>query len=177
MEGDGVTLGGAKVHIDALGGSGWVDAAGRRFSFGSGGSPFWRGENLWKNSSGAVTFPLLSGGWSHGKAKKFIRNKGISFASGASLPLTYYRSIAVDPRFIPMRSRVYVPAYKKAQYHGWMCALDTGGAIKGHHIDVYRPAPAEAFGSGYSLSGEWVYVVPPGTRAGTGVPKMTRDPC
>jgi len=178
MEGDGVDTSGRKVHIDGLGSSGWVNAEGRTFTFGkSSGSPFWRGENLWKNSSGAVTFPLLNGGWSRGTGKKFIANKGITFAAGASRDLNYYRSIAVDPGTIPMRSRVYLPAYKKAAYGGWMCAVDTGGAINGKHIDVYRPAPKEAFGSGYSLSGEQVYVVPPGKSVGKGGPKMSRDPC
>lgn len=178
MEGDGVDTSGNKVHIDALGSSGWVDASGRKYTFGSSsGSPYWRGENVWKNSNGDVTFPLLDGGWSRGTAKKFISNKGISFAAGSSAPLSYYRSIAVDPGTIPMRSRVYVPAYKAASYGGWMCAADTGGAIDGKHIDVYRPAPKEAFGSGYSLDDEQIYVVPPGKKAPSGAPKMSRDPC
>lgn len=178
MEGDGVAVGGAKVHIDDLGSSGWVNAAGSRYSFGrSSGSPYWRGENLWKNSRGEVTFPLLSGGWSRGTAKKFIANKGITFASGPSRALRYYASIAVDPSLIPMRSRVYLPAYKKAERKGWMCAVDTGGAINGRHIDVYRPAPKQAFGTGYSLAGQPVYVVPPGKRAPAGAPSMPTDPC
>jgi 3D (Asp-Asp-Asp) domain-containing protein len=178
MEGDGVSLNGTRMHIDNLGSAGWVNAAGRKYTFGhSSGSPFWRGAPLWKNSAGNVTFPLLRGGWSRGKAKKYARNRGITFASGPSRPLHYYQSIAVDPSFIKMKSRVYIPAYRKAAYNGWMCAVDTGSAIKGHHIDVYRPAPAQAFGSGYSLSGESVYVVPPGRHVAKGGPKMKRDPC
>jgi len=39
--------------------------------------------------------------------------------------------IAVDPSVIPLGSRVYVPGY------GVATAADTGGAIKGHRIDVH----------------------------------------
>lgn len=38
--------------------------------------------------------------------------------------------IAVDPRLIPLGTRLWVPGY------GHAVADDTGGAIKGHHIDV-----------------------------------------
>lgn len=40
--------------------------------------------------------------------------------------------IAVDPRYIPLGSLLYVPGYGKA------LADDTGGRIKGHHIDIRR---------------------------------------
>jgi 3D (Asp-Asp-Asp) domain-containing protein len=38
--------------------------------------------------------------------------------------------VAVDPHMIPLRSKVYVPDY------GVGIAGDTGGAIKGHRIDL-----------------------------------------
>ncbi len=40
------------------------------------------------------------------------------------------RGLAVDPRVIPLGSRVYVPG------HGVLVADDTGGAIKGRRIDI-----------------------------------------
>lgn len=41
--------------------------------------------------------------------------------------------IAVDPKVIPLGSKVYVEGYGEAM------ALDTGGAIKGNRIDVLMP--------------------------------------
>jgi 3D (Asp-Asp-Asp) domain-containing protein len=46
--------------------------------------------------------------------------------------------VAVDPRVIPLGSRVYVEGY------GAAIAGDTGGAIKGNRIDVCFPSRAEA---------------------------------
>jgi 3D (Asp-Asp-Asp) domain-containing protein len=83
----------------------------------------------------------------------------VRFAAGASLPLHYYRSIAVDPGVIPLGSRVYIPAYKHDGYGGWFVAQDTGGAIGGRHIDVYRSPPASPSDSGQLLTGQRVFVV------------------
>lgn len=49
-----------------------------------------------------------------------------------------YSTIAVDPRVIPLGSRVYVEGY------GYAVADDTGGAIKGNRIDVFFPSESEA---------------------------------
>jgi 3D (Asp-Asp-Asp) domain-containing protein len=43
------------------------------------------------------------------------------------------RTIAVDPRVIPYGSKVKIPALGNNTY----IAEDTGGAIRGMHIDVY----------------------------------------
>ena len=42
--------------------------------------------------------------------------------------------IAVDPRVIPLGSRVYVDGL------GWKIARDTGSAIKGNKIDIWNPS-------------------------------------
>lgn len=47
--------------------------------------------------------------------------------------------IAVDPRIIPLGSKVYVEGY------GYAVAGDTGGAIKGNIIDVYFASKSEAY--------------------------------
>lgn len=45
--------------------------------------------------------------------------------------------IAVDPSFIPLGTHVYVPGY------GFAIAADTGGLIRGHHIDLCFETVAE----------------------------------
>ena len=45
-----------------------------RAQFGRGGifAPFWRAAGYWKNSNGAVTFPLDGGGWYAGAGKRYV---------------------------------------------------------------------------------------------------------
>lgn len=47
-------------------------------------------------------------------------------------------TIAVDPRTIPLGSLVYIDGV------GYRVAEDVGGAIRGHHIDVYFPSDVQA---------------------------------
>ena len=53
-----------------------------------------------------------------------------------------YGTIAVDPRVIPLGSKVYIPGY------GTAIAADTGGAIKGNRVDVCYNSKSEAYGWG-----------------------------
>jgi 3D (Asp-Asp-Asp) domain-containing protein len=164
MEGEGIGLDGRFYHIDSLGRGGWVTAKGSSTSPSdgwSGGVPYWRSGAFWRNRSGAVTFPLQSGGWSTGRGRKYVPLRGVSFGAGQSLPLRYYQSIAVDPNVIPLGSRVYVPAYKNDGHGGWFIAQDTGGAISGRHIDVFRPPPATSGDSGQTTPGARVFVIRP----------------
>jgi 3D (Asp-Asp-Asp) domain-containing protein len=87
---------------------------------------------------------------------------GATFATGPSLPLRYYHSLAVDPTLIPRGSPIYIPAHRGIN-GGWFVAQDTGGAIIGRHLDVYRPPTVRPFGGGRLLLHERVYVIPPGT--------------
>ena len=50
--------------------------------------------------------------------------------------------IAVDPRVIPLGTKVYIPGY------GVATAEDTGGAIKGNRIDVCYASKDQAFSWG-----------------------------
>lgn len=52
-------------------------------------------------------------------------------------PIAGY-TIAVDPKFIPLGSRVYI------ENIGWRIAEDVGGAVKGNHIDVFTATHEEA---------------------------------
>ena len=66
-------------------------------------------------------------------------------------------TIAVDPSIIPLGSKVYIPGYGEA------IAEDTGGAIKGHRIDLFLNSENECINWGrrnvtlYVLAypGEW----------------------
>ncbi len=164
MQGDGIGLDGQPYHIVSLGSGGWVTATGAATSPRNGwraGSPFWRAGGFWRNAQRALTFPLAVGGWSDGSGRRYVPLPGVSFAPGQSLPLHYYRSIAVDPKVIPLGSRVYVPAYKPDGSGGWFIAQDTGGAITGRHIDVYRPPPASPTVGGQYLTSQRIYVIKP----------------
>jgi len=164
MQGDGLGLDGQPYHIQQLGRGGWVTAAGRPTSPGNGwaaGAPYWRAGGYWRSRGRAVTFPLAAGGWSNGPGHRYVPLRGVSFAAGPSLPLRYWQSIAVDPSVIPLGSRVYVPAYRHDGYGGWFVAQDTGGAIGGRHIDVYRSPPASPLESGGFLSAARIFVVKP----------------
>jgi len=48
-------------------------------------------------------------------------------------------TIAVDPRVIPLGTRIYVPGY------GWGRAADTGGAIIGNSIDLWMPTTGACY--------------------------------
>jgi hypothetical protein len=164
MQGEGLGVDGRLYHIAAIGDGGWVTAKGRPTLASDGfvaGTPYWRAGGYWRNRSGGVTFPLQRGGWSAGRGRRYVPLRNVSFAVGPSLPLRYYRSIAVDPSVIPLGSRVYIPAYRHDGYGGWFVAQDTGGAIGGRHIDVYRPPPPVATDFGRYDVGQRVFVVRP----------------
>jgi hypothetical protein len=162
MEGDGVGLDGKRYHVQATGHGGWVDKLGRRSCIGCSRGVYWRAGGYWRNSARRLTFPLDGGGWFNGLGLKYVPLPGVSFGSGPSLDLTYYGSLAVDPSVIPLGSRVYIPYYKRLGLGtGWFRAQDTGGAIGGRHVDVYRPAPDSLGDEGRSLRGQRIYVVPP----------------
>jgi 3D (Asp-Asp-Asp) domain-containing protein len=53
-----------------------------------------------------------------------------------------YGIVAVDPSVIPLGTRMTVPGY------GEGVAADTGGAVRGAHIDLWFPTRAEALAWG-----------------------------
>jgi 3D (Asp-Asp-Asp) domain-containing protein len=62
--------------------------------------------------------PYENGGWSH---------------TATGMPVVYGVA-AVDPRVIPLGTKLYVEGY------GFAFACDTGSAIKGHRIDLAMPS-------------------------------------
>jgi len=164
MEGDGVDSAGHPVHIAGLGSTGWVNQGGRNtvpvcLGKSSHGFPVWL-IGGWRNRRGEVTFPLAAGGWANGSGGRTLPYGGVTFAPGESGSLRYLHSIAVDPGLIPEGSRVYIPAYRHIN-GGWFVAQDTGGAIRGRHIDVYRAPPASPHDLGRYIKGQRILVIPP----------------
>ena len=144
MEGDGISRSGQRVHVANFGNEQWVNARGQRTKptpsgVWTHGDPAWR-VGGWRTATGAVTFPLQTGGWSRGPGIHYSPVPGVRFALGPSLRLKPYYSVAVDPRLIPPGSRIYIPVYRRVN-GGWFLAQDTGSGIIGPHIDVYRLPP------------------------------------
>jgi 3D (Asp-Asp-Asp) domain-containing protein len=63
-----------------------------------------------------------------------------------NMPLIPFRSIAVDRRFVPYRTTLYIPALRGQTFtlegrtfthDGYVFAADRGGAIVGNHIDFF----------------------------------------
>ncbi|MFP7298654.1 3D domain-containing protein [Neobacillus niacini] len=80
----------------------------------------------------------------------YVTSTAYSWQSSGSITYMGYnikenpnmKLIAVDPSVIPLGSKVWVEGY------GVAIAGDTGGAIKGHKIDVLMPNNAQAFAWG-----------------------------
>ena len=144
MQGEGIGRDGRVYHFAGPYGIGWVNARGR------------------------PTAPCrkAAGYWTDGRPFRLASPYRARFAPGHSRTLAYWRSAAVDPRLIPLGSRIFVPAYCSTPARGWLVARDTGGAIIGPHIDVYRRPPATRPPGrrwGTLLRGQKILVVPPAT--------------
>lgn len=77
---------------------------------------------------------------------------GLAFDGKPAIP---FYTIAVDPKVIPLGSRVYVPNI------GWCLAHDTGSAIKGNIVDIAMDSKQSAIKWGRRKF--YVVVVPPST--------------
>ena len=54
-------------------------------------------------------------------------------------------TVAVDPRYIPYGTRMFIVSNDGSYVYGISVAEDCGGAIKGDRIDLYFPTTAECF--------------------------------
>lgn len=63
---------------------------------------------------------------------------------------TANRTIAVDPRIIPLGKKVYIEGY------GTYIAEDTGGAVKGNIIDIYIPGYDNCIQFGRRKARAWI---------------------
>lgn len=76
-----------------------------------------------------------------------FRKETTNYGTGVHLwPLVPFKSIAVDKNFIPYGTTLYIPDLKGIEYElegkkyihdGIVIAQDTGGVIKGNHIDFF----------------------------------------
>ncbi|WP_170065534.1 3D domain-containing protein [Abditibacterium utsteinense] len=87
---------------------------------------------------------VLSTGYSAGPAGGAIGNWT---ATGVRCT---YGAVAVDPRLIPLGSKLYIEGY------GYGFACDTGGAIKGKHIDLAFNSPSAAMRHGKRQVKVWI---------------------
>lgn len=67
---------------------------------------------------------------------------GITYTGVNLLKDRQAKVIAVDPKVIPLGTKVYVEGY------GYATAEDIGGAIKGNRIDIHLPTKKEAYAWG-----------------------------
>ena len=71
------------------------------------------------------------------KQKLTVESSAYTLAEGSGTGMTsigiipYEGIVAVDPNFIPYRTKMYIPGY------GFAMAGDTGGAIRGYRIDLF----------------------------------------
>lgn len=169
MNGEGIGLDGRVYHFAGPYDLSWVNANGVATSpcwngTWTRGEPVWYGGG-WRNAAGQVTYPLRAGGWANGRPVRSIHLADPPrFAAGPSLPLDYWHRVAVDPKLIPLGSRVFIPAYCRTPAHGWFTAGDVGGAIIARHVDVFRAPPA-SLDRLHALHGQTIFVIPPGTVA------------
>jgi hypothetical protein len=140
MEGEGIALDGRVYHFAGPYDIGWVNSAGVR--------------------TGPCKAP---GAWTNGRPFRIAHPSRARFAAGHSRPLVYWKSVAVDPHVIPFGSRIFMEQLCTLPSKGWVYARDTGGAIGGAHIDLYRPPPPTLSG-GDVFRNEPMLVVPPGTK-------------
>ncbi len=164
MEGEGLGLDGRIYHIDALGNGGWVTASGAVTRPGTAGRAARRtGARV---GTGATAPGRSHSHWSKVAGRRVPDASTCRCAVSRSLPVhrcrctTTSRSPSIR-RVIPLGSRVYIPAYKRDGYGGWFVAQDTGGAIFGDHVDVYRNPPASPRQAGQFLTGQRAYVIKP----------------
>ena len=75
------------------------------------------------------------------KVKKSLRVRAVAYSSGTHTALgtkLRYGVIAVDPKVIPYRTKVYIKELDRV-----FVAEDCGGGIKGKIIDIYMPSEAQ----------------------------------
>lgn len=102
-----------------------------------------RGEKLFYTNSVSVKATAYSAGYASTGKNPGDYGFGVT-ATGTRAKRTVdgYSSIAVDPRVIPLGTKLYIPGYGSA------IAEDVGSGIKGNKIDVYFDSESQALNWG-----------------------------
>ena len=66
-------------------------------------------------------------------------------------------TVAVDPRVIPLGTKLYIASTDGSPDYGFATALDTGGAIKGNRIDLFMEDNTDA--NNYGIRQVKVYIL------------------
>ncbi len=69
---------------------------------------------------------------------------GVSTGITASGRKAEYGCVAVDPRVIPLGTKLYIECSDGSFIYGHSVAADTGGAIKGNKVDLFFPSHQDA---------------------------------
>jgi len=105
-----------------------------------------RGEKLHYTNSIKVRATAYSSNYSStGKNPGDYAFGVTSTGTRAKRTVNGFSSIAVDPRIIPLGTKLFIPGY------GCAIAEDVGGAIKGNSIDVYFDTDSEALNWGEQM--------------------------
>ena len=90
-------------------------------------------ENIVETSYGSISYSNVMSM----EATAYLPTDGNGAGITATGVRATYGVVAVDPRVIPLGSKVYIPGY------GVALAADTGGAIKGYKIDLCMESYSE----------------------------------
>jgi len=124
------------------------------------------------NYAGSVS-KIFSKKCTHGTGRSTFHKSKWPYGTGnKSNPLTPFRSIAADQSILPFGTVIFIPASKgnvytfegKEHIHdGIWVVEDTGGAIKGNHIDIFlgpeQPNPFKAWSKSRSDATFDAYIV------------------
>lgn len=114
------------------------------------------GRTVTKSSAYSVTEAIQVNGKAMGSFKLTFYcacascSGGYGAGTATGTRCTEGRTIAVDPRVIPLGSKVYIEGY------GDFIAEDTGGAIKGNKIDIYLNDHSRCYALGVARANVYV---------------------
>lgn len=102
----------------------------------------YNGKYAWVSKKYVSKISTSSGSTIKGyKVKKSLKVRAVAYSSGTHTALgtkLRYGVIAVDPKVIPYRTKVYIKELDKV-----FVAEDCGGGIKGNIIDIYMPSESQ----------------------------------